>query len=188
METRTFEREGHVRLALATSDLVLEGRSFEGFPLLLDHDGWPLEPAQAFLWHALVNSGGIESKLTWEDYGRRLYDFFAFLEANGLNWDQGPAPHGLSVVAKYCDWSLGELGLNPSTVNKRLNLVVRFYQWSKSQGYVSHLPCGCAMVAHGSDVVLFAAPAGTSTAAVRERPGGADPDRAWHGILERRGR
>ena len=32
METRTFEREGHVRLALATSDLVLEGRSFEGFP------------------------------------------------------------------------------------------------------------------------------------------------------------
>jgi|GEM_PF-4774464 len=76
METRTFEREGHVRLALATSDLVLEGRSFEGFPLLLDYDGWPLEPAQAFLWHVLVNRGGVESKLTWEAYGRRLYDFF----------------------------------------------------------------------------------------------------------------
>jgi len=142
METRTFEREGHVRLALATSDLVLEGRSFEGFPLLLDYDGWPLEPAQAFLWHVLVNRGGVESKLTWEAYGRRLYDFFAFLEANELNRDQGPTPHGLSVVAKYCDWSLGELGLNPSTVNKRLNLVVRFYRWSKSQGYVSHLPFG----------------------------------------------
>ncbi len=60
METRTFEREGHVRLALATSDLVLEGRSFEGFPLLLDYDGWPLEPAQAFLWHVLVNEVVIE--------------------------------------------------------------------------------------------------------------------------------
>jgi integrase len=45
-------------------------------------------------------------------------------------------------VARYRDWSLGELGLNPNTVNKRLNLVVRFYDWCKRQGYVSHLPFG----------------------------------------------
>ena len=127
---------------MATADLVVEGRSFAGFPLLLDNDGWPFEPAQSFLWHTLITNGGIESKLTWEAYGRRLYDYFAFLAANGLEWNEAQRPNGLSVVAKYRDWSLGELGLNPSTVNKRLNLVVRFYDWSKRQGLISHLPFG----------------------------------------------
>ena len=37
-----------MRLVLATADLMVEGRSFEGFPLLLADDGWPLEPAQSF--------------------------------------------------------------------------------------------------------------------------------------------
>jgi integrase/recombinase XerD len=127
---------------MATADFVVEGRSFADFPLLLNDEGWPMEPAQSFLWHALVTHGSIESKLTWEAYGRRLYDYFAFLAANGLTWDEGPKPNGLSVVARYRDWSLGELGLNPSTVNKRLNLVARFYDWCKRQGYVSHLPFG----------------------------------------------
>lgn len=131
-----------MRLVLATTDLTVEGRSFAGFPLLIDDDGWPLEPAQSFLWHTLVTYGSVESKLTWEAYGRRLYDYFAFLSANDLTWNEDQKPHGLSVVARYRDWSLGELGLNPNTVNKRLNLVVRFYDWCKRQGYVSHLPFG----------------------------------------------
>ncbi len=129
-------------LVLATDDLVVEGRSFSGFPLLLDSEGWPLEPVQSFLWHILAATGRVESKLTWDSYGRRLYDYFAFLEANGLRWDAEPMPHGLGVVARYRDWSLGELGLNPSTLNKRLNLVVRFYEWCKSQGHADHLPFG----------------------------------------------
>ena len=127
---------------MATADFMVEGRSFAGFPLLLANDGWPLEPAQSFLWPALVTHGSIESKLTWEAYGRRLYDYFAFLSANDLTWDERAKPHGLSVVARYRDWSLGELGLNPSTVNKRLNLVVRFYDWCKRQGHITHLPFG----------------------------------------------
>ena len=125
---------------MATADFMVEGRSFAGFPLLLNSDGWPLKPAQSFLWNSLVTNGIIESKLTWEAYGRRLYDYFAFLAANGLTWDEAQKPHGLSVVARYRDWSLGELGLNPSSVNKRLNLVVRFYDWCKRQGHISHLP------------------------------------------------
>ena len=131
-----------MRLVMATADLTVEGRSFAGFPMLLDDDGWPLEPAQSFLWHALITHGSIESKLTWEAYGRRLYDYFAFLSANDLAWNEDQKPHGLSVLARYRNWSLGELGLNPNTVNKRLNLVVRFYDWCKRQGYVSHLPFG----------------------------------------------
>ncbi len=79
-----------MRLVMATADLKVEGRSFAGFPLLLDNDGWPLEPGQSFLWHALVTHGGIESKLTWEAQGRRLYDDFAFVSANDWAWNEGP--------------------------------------------------------------------------------------------------
>ena len=45
-----------MRLVMATDDLVIEGRSFSGFPLLLDSEGWPLEPAQSFLWHRLAGT------------------------------------------------------------------------------------------------------------------------------------
>lgn len=131
-----------MRLVLATEDLVVEGRSLAGFPLLIGDDGWPLEPAQSFLWDALTQAGGVESKLTWEAYGRRLYDFFAFLAANQLSWNAAPTPNGLSVVAKYRDWSLTEIGVSPSTLNKRLNIVVRFYEWCKTQGFTTHLPFG----------------------------------------------
>ena len=131
-----------MRLVMATADFLVAGRSFAGFPLLLDDDGWPMEPAHSFLWQTLITHGGVESTLTWEAYGRRLYDYFAFLAANQLQWDEAQKPHGLSVVMRYRDWSLGELALSPNTVNKRLNLIVRFYDWCKRQGYITQLPFG----------------------------------------------
>lgn len=59
-----------MRLVFATKDLALAGRSFEGFPLLIGSEGWPVEPAQSFLWHTLIESGEALSDLTWEAYGR----------------------------------------------------------------------------------------------------------------------
>jgi site-specific recombinase XerD len=129
-----------VRLVFATEDLVRAGRSFKGFPLLLSNDCWPLEPAQTFLWETLAGTGAVSSKLTWEHYGRWLYDFFAFLNANGLQWNEPVQPTGLGVVARYRDWSLGQLRLKPSTVNLRLSLVVRFYEWAKKNGHVDQVP------------------------------------------------
>lgn len=46
-----------MRLVFATKDLTLAGRSFEGFPLLIGSDGWPVQLAQSFLWHTLIESG-----------------------------------------------------------------------------------------------------------------------------------
>ncbi len=129
-----------MRLVFATDDLVRAGRSFKGFPLLLDNDCWPLEPAQTFLWETLAGTGAVSSKLTWEHYGRWLYDFFAFLNANGLQWNEPAQPTGLGVVARYRDWSLGQLCLKPTTVNLRLSLVVRFYEWAKRNGHIEHAP------------------------------------------------
>ncbi|HAO9134530.1 tyrosine-type recombinase/integrase [Escherichia coli] len=131
-----------MRLVFATQDLTLANRSFEGFPLLIGADGWPVQPAQSFLWHILIESGESLSTLTWEAYGRRLYDYFAFLEANTLAWNDETPAHGLSVLSRYRDWSIGELALNPRTVNNRLALIVRFYRWAKLNNLIKVLPFG----------------------------------------------
>ncbi|MDS0276046.1 tyrosine-type recombinase/integrase (plasmid) [Klebsiella quasipneumoniae] len=131
-----------MRLVFATQDLTLANRSFEGFPLLIGADGWPVQPAQSFLWHILIESGESLSTLTWEAYGRRLYDYFAFLEANTLAWNDETPAHGLSVLSRYRDWSIGELALNPRTVNNRLALIVRFYRWAKLNNLLKVLPFG----------------------------------------------
>ena len=82
-----------MRLVFATKELTLSGRSFVGFPLLVGAEGWPVEPAQSFLWHTLIESGESLSDLTWEAYGRRLYDYFAFLEANQLTLNEESPAH-----------------------------------------------------------------------------------------------
>lgn len=129
-----------MRLVLATPEFSFDGRSYAGFPLLLANDMAALEPAHSFLFETLIGSRGIQSKLTWEAYGRRLYDYFAFLEANGLEWDAEPVGKGLTPFAKYRDWSLGEIALDRSTVNHRLTLVARFYQWCATKGLIKNLP------------------------------------------------
>ncbi len=108
----------------------------------MESAGWPVEPAQSFLWHTLIESGEALSDLTWEAYGRRLYDYFAFLEANGLAWDEESPAHGLSALSRYRDWSSGELALDPGTVNNRLALIVRFYRWAKQRNLITVLPFG----------------------------------------------
>lgn len=164
-----------MRLVFATKDLVLAGRSFEGFPLLIGADGWPIEPAQTFLWHTLIESGESRSDLTWEAYGRRVYDYFAFLEANGLAWDEVSPSHGLSILSRYRDWSSGELGLDPKTVNSRLALIVRLYRWAKQRAMIAVLPFGEKKVRASqhsgllSHVVNLGAESTKASVMVRER-------------------
>ncbi len=156
-----------MRLVFATDDLVRAGRSFKGFPLLLDNDCWPLEPAQAFLWETLAGTGAVSSKLTWEHYGRWLYDFFAFLNANSLQWNEPAKPTGFGVVARYRDWSLGQLRLKPTTVNQRLSLVVRFYEWAKRNGHIDHVPFAYREVQRGQPLGFLAHVADSSSVTAR---------------------
>lgn len=80
-----------MRLFLSDKNLVVQGRAFVGFPLLVHSDGAAVEPAQSFLWDVLTTNGRAQSPLTWaKKYGRDIYDYFAFLEANGLDWQTLP--------------------------------------------------------------------------------------------------
>jgi integrase/recombinase XerD len=128
-----------MRLVLATEKLVVQGRSFAGFPLLISA-GKPVEPAQTFLWELLTRSGCRQSKLTWEKYGRSLFDFFAFCEANGADW-RAEATGGLpSTIDWYRDWAKGEVKNTARTINERLRLLVRLYEWALKKGLISRLP------------------------------------------------
>jgi integrase/recombinase XerD len=129
-----------VKLVLATRDLVREGRTFEGFPLLLEDDCTPAEPVQTFLWHALVDSGSVSSRLTWECYGRWLYDYFQFLQLNGLRWDQEPGPGVGNPLTRYRQWCLDEVGISRRTVNLHVGLARRFYEWAFKEQLIEHLP------------------------------------------------
>lgn len=129
-----------MRLLFATRDLVRDGRSFEGLPLLLNDDMMPAEPAQSFLWHALVESGGVTSHLTWQHYGRWLYDYFQFLQENGLAWDDVDGPSAGSPIMRYRQWALEDIGSSRRTVNLYTGLVRRFYDWAHRRGYIAHSP------------------------------------------------
>jgi hypothetical protein len=129
-----------VRLVLADGSLVVQGRSYEGFPLLIGKDGESVEPAQTFLWDELATNGRSQSLLTWAKYGRDLYDYFAFLEANHLEWNDMPVRGMPGNLDRYRDWSKIDVGLQGRTINARLRLIARFYRWAHGDGLIDSVP------------------------------------------------
>lgn len=102
-----------------------------------------MEPAQPFhdyLLYRLLERGKALDVKTWEAYGRRLWDFARFLDANELAWDQPFASVGQSVVRMYRDWQAQDLNLEPATVNDRLEMVAAMYRWAYERGHIKHLP------------------------------------------------
>ncbi|TAK82662.1 MAG: site-specific integrase [Aquabacterium sp.] len=139
MQNPTIELQ-KMRLIFATNDLELHGRKYKGFPLILNRDLEPFEPVQNFLWHIILMSGSIESTKTWETYSKGLYDYFAFLDANEIDW-KSKAGDGLpGPIEKYKEWAHGHLKLSASTVNSRIKLALRFYKWANQAGLIDHLP------------------------------------------------
>jgi site-specific recombinase XerD len=144
-----------VRLIQATSSLVVEGRSFEGFPLLV-HEGHAVEPAQTFLWDHLTRSGRRGDPKTWEKYGRALYDYMAFCLANGADWRASPPPGMPSALHWYRDWSRGEVGNEAATVNGRLRLICKFYEWCVAHRHIDSLPFDYEEIRSGRSAGMLA--------------------------------
>lgn len=129
-----------MRYVPATEDFVFAGRPRPGFPLLLDRSMEPAQPFHNYLLHRLLEKGKALDLKTWDAYGRRLWDFARFLDANGLTWDRPFASVGQSVVRVYRDWQAQDLQLDPSTINDRLELVADMYRWANESGQIDRLP------------------------------------------------
>ncbi|WP_150301811.1 tyrosine-type recombinase/integrase [Pseudomonas profundi] len=137
-----------VRLFFTTEDFKIEGLSYPGIPFLLDDRLKLVDPANAFLIHVAVHRGGSESPKTWSTYGWHLYDYFSFLEANELNWNENLEVGSPTVVAIYRNWAAKRNVAK--TVNQRLGTIIRFYRFAHARGWISTLPWdGEAKVVHG---------------------------------------
>jgi len=128
-----------MRLLFATGELVVGGRKYPGFPLLIDDDGSAMEPAQSFLWDHLSH-GRRQKKGTWANIGRALFDFFAYVETNNLDWRTPPCQGFPSVIDSYRDWSKGEIGLDPAVINQRLDVIDKFYDWAIRNSLIAQKP------------------------------------------------
>lgn len=129
-----------MRFVRATDEFVFAGRPRPGFPLILDGSMGPAQPFHDYLKYRLLEKGKALDHRTWEAYGRRLWDFARFLEANGMPWNQPFASTGQGVVRVYRDWQAQDLALDPSTINDRLELVAAMYQWAHGRGLIDRLP------------------------------------------------
>lgn len=128
-----------MELVWATEGLVIAGRPYPNFPILLWDIMESCVPANDFFRHYLLR-GAIGSAKSWPSTGRALYDFFSFLQGHELDWRDVDHGEAKSIVAAYRDYCLVECKLAPSTTRQRLLYVCKFYEYAQSQGWVSRLP------------------------------------------------
>ncbi|WP_404396198.1 tyrosine-type recombinase/integrase [Pseudoalteromonas phenolica] len=119
-------------------------------PILLNNQMEIVKPVFRFIIYLVIQDGRIQSKKTIKSYALALYDYFSFLEANELNWDEpylNDSQHfSISAVALYRNWSRsllknnGQRAVSDSTINLRLSGLKRFYEYCYSVGLISFEP------------------------------------------------
>ncbi|MBH8313587.1 tyrosine-type recombinase/integrase [Klebsiella pneumoniae] len=128
-----------MELIWATEDLVIAGRPYTGFPILLWDTMESCVPVNDFLRHYLLR-GAIGSTKSWPSTGRAMYDFFSFLQANDIDWRNVDRREAKSIIAAYRDYCLVECELARSTTRQRLHYICKFYEYAQTQGWVNCLP------------------------------------------------
>jgi len=98
-------------------------------------------PANQFFRYYLLR-GAIGSKKSWASTGRALYDYFSFLQAHELSWDDVDRGEEKTLLAAYRDYSFEVAKLARSTVRNRLLYVCEFYSFAQRQQWIETLPFG----------------------------------------------
>lgn len=129
-----------MKLIFSTDSFKVGNRSYEGFPILLHDSMQTFREGLDFLIYYCIKRGRVASENSWVTYGRDLYDFFAFVEANNLDWRAVTNRTDSHILSIYRDSALKDFQLAESTVNRRLRLLVKFYQYAMQHGWVTDLP------------------------------------------------
>lgn len=95
--------------------------------------------ANTFL-RAYLLRGAIGSQKSWQVIGQSIYDFFGFLQAHELAWDDVDRGERKSLVSAYRDYCREHAGLAPATIRQRLVYVCEFYEFAQRQAWISKLP------------------------------------------------
>jgi integrase len=129
-----------MRLIFSTKDFKVLGGTYVDFPILLNSRMEIVDEVLLFLIKYCIKRGRVSSKKSWRAYGQTMYDYFSFLEANNLYWDKYDYGNDHTVIAAYRDWSISEAKLSPSTVNYRLRMIIKFYQFAFDRGWINQVP------------------------------------------------
>lgn len=132
-----------MNIYFSDSSFRVGGVSYPNFPILVDACGRVVEVVLLFFKQIFLNRGGARDPKTWEKYGRCLYDYFGFLEANPrLQWDliPGEMSGDISPLAHYITWCEVAVGNAPGYINDKLGVIQRFYRWAQKNQLVEHLP------------------------------------------------
>jgi len=124
-----------MKLFFTDGQFAVAGYSRPDVPFLCDAEMELVDAPNRYLRYIATVKGRTRAANTWRTYGAALYEFFAFLEANGLAWDRVDQ----SQIAAWRDTML-ERGCARSTVNQRLRTVDAFYNWAKSNGMTHSIP------------------------------------------------
>jgi len=129
---------------------VIHGLSYVDTPILIDQHCEIVRPVFQFIVYLTVQDARVQSNRTIKNYASSLYDYFSFLEANEIPWDEpylNDARHfSLSALALYRNWSttlVDESGLrsvSDATINLRLSVLKRFYEYSYGAGLIDFEP------------------------------------------------
>jgi site-specific recombinase XerD len=128
-----------MRLVHASEDLIIAGMKYPSFPILLWESMESCLPANQFLRHYLLR-GSIGSTKSWEPPARALYDYFSFVEANDLSWNDVHRGEQKTLLAAYRDYCFRVVKLARNTVRQRLLYVCEFYEYSLRQKWIDQLP------------------------------------------------
>lgn len=130
-----------MRLLSSTKELIISGHSYPGFPILLWDSMESCTEANEFFRYYLLR-GAIGSRKSWDATARALYDFFSFLQAHSLRWDDVDRGEQKTLLAAYRDYSLETVGNKPKTVRNRLMYLCEFYAFAQRQAWIVNLPFG----------------------------------------------
>lgn len=140
-----------MRIFYTTSDFVYKGNPSAGIPFLCDDDMEFVPVVNDYLLWISLENANTASPATWKSHAEALYDYFSWLGANNLAWDDQPVkgPHGeeISNIASYRNWSAdlidpetGEARIEPSTIRKRISQIMSFYRWAERRKRIAALP------------------------------------------------
>lgn len=127
-------------LVWATDSFKINGITYAGFPILLLDSMHAVSEVNSFLRYYLIERGRVGSTKSWSVVGQALYDYYGFLQAHDLRWDNVRLGESSSIIAAYRDYCLRTVKLSRNTVRQRLNYVCKFYEYAARQRWVGEVP------------------------------------------------
>lgn len=139
-----------MQLIYTDSHFTISGQSYPNIPILIDKNCEIVRPVYQFIIYLVIQDSRIQSLRTVKSYATSLLDYFSFLTANNIDWNEpylnDTDNFSLSALALYRNWSRslvkknGKRWVSDSSINLRLSALKRFYNYCYKNGLINFEP------------------------------------------------